>query len=318
MRFPFRTVGAKGPSTRAGGAKGAGRCRFDAPVADVAEAIQALCYPRTPYGSNNIRRGHLSVIRLLNLAYHMGSRRVLEIGVGLSTVGWARFARATGACVSAVDMNVDRTRSIIEETGEWDVIRENVELIEAVTTDTQELVEFYTGGPMDTYAGMPTKEFMAELDLFKRERRSPRWRAVCRLMGSESWQPSDILFRDGALFFPRELLDLFSVGTSFERDVDVLRTSQSAGMPVLDRVVPADQMWDLVFFDSGELASALEWRKLKDRIVIGGIAAFHDIFFPASLKNCVVCASVCADEGWEVVYMDESTKQGLLIARRVC
>ncbi len=85
---------------------------------------------------------------------------------------------------------------------------------------------------------------------------------------------------------------------------------------VLKKLIARGDKWDMVFFDSGELASLIEWGKLKDRIAIGGIAAFHDIFFPKSFKNFIVCASIVADPSWKVLFVDDSTMQGLMIAQR--
>lgn len=84
----------------------------------------------------------------------------------------------------------------------------------------------------------------------------------------------------------------------------------------LDNILKRYEMLDYVFFDSGELSSMVEWMKLKERIRVGGLAVFHDIYFPKSIKNFMVCAAICCSKNWEIIYQDKSTPQGLLVARK--
>jgi hypothetical protein len=81
--------------------------------------------------------------------------------------------------------------------------------------------------------------------------------------------------------------------------------------------IDSSQSWDFVFFDSGEVSSNIEWLNLKDKIAVGGLAAFHDIYFPKSIKNFLPCAAIAADPAWNVILLDEGTIQGLLIAQRI-
>ena len=116
--------------------------------------------------------------------------------------------------------------------------------------------------------------------------------------------------------FPRELVDVFSAGEDFDNEVALLRkveSNEKAG--IIDGLVARGDTWDMVFFDSGELSSMIEWAKVKDRINSDGMVAFHDIFFPKSMKNFVICAQVAASPDWKIVYID-SAGPGLMVAQR--
>jgi hypothetical protein len=53
---------------------------------------------------------------------------------------------------------------------------------------------------------------------------------------------------------------------------------------------------------------------LKDRIEVSGYAIFHDIYYPKSIKNFLVCCMVELSDDWEFVYTDTITPQGGAVA----
>ena len=156
-------------------------------------------------------------------------------------------------------------------------------------------------------------------DCFRGDRKNvAKHRSVEALAGRKDWRAQELLVRDGRLSFPRPLLDAYSIERSFDREVEWLeRVAAESRCGVLDDLSSAGRSWDLVFFDSGELASIVEWLKLKDQIRPGELAASHDIYLPKSIKNFIVCAVVVADPAWRVVFIDSSVPQGMLIAQRL-
>jgi predicted O-methyltransferase YrrM len=288
-------------------------------ITDEAEAIQSLCYSDVNYPSKKQSIIFHSYIRMANIAYHLGCKNILEIGTGLSTAVWARFAQRTGAKVCNVDMDFGSMKSFFNDTNHETLVRENVELVEGATITPDEVIDFYTNSPRETFGGVEVSAFADNLDLFKNlNHTTQECQEVSALTPLRKWSVRDLVISGSSLVFPRKLLDIFSSGKSFDNEVALLKNLESSGEAgVLDNLIARGDRWDLVFFDCGELSSMIEWLKVKDRIIVGGLAAFHDIFFPKSFKNFIVCASVLADPDWKVVFIDETTKQGLMIAHKL-
>jgi hypothetical protein len=85
---------------------------------------------------------------------------------------------------------------------------------------------------------------------------------------------------------------------------------------ILDNLIASNDAWNLVWLDSGELSSILEWNKLNEHIIKRGLVALRDTFAPKSMKNCVVAASILASPDWKPLCIDSRTKQGLMIAQK--
>jgi hypothetical protein len=192
-------------------------------------------------------------------------------------------------------------------------IRDYVELYEGATVSWNELTAFYQE-PRLSVGKIPVVEFAHHLDQFFRPH--PIWDRMNRTSGDRKSQMAELIVdHDGRLHFDEAFLAYFP---TLEREKAAIREISGSGSPgLLSTLATGDQTWDFVFFDSGELSSIIEWEILKDRIQIGGLAAFHDIYFPKSIKNFVVCASLLQDSNWKPIFMDESTTQGLLVAQRV-
>jgi len=256
---------------------------------------------------------------MVNLARHVGCRRILELGAGLSTGLWARYADQTGAEVTSVCAEFAPMRSYLSETPEGDLLDRVVQCVEGFTMSADQMEEFYTAAPRDSLAGVPVRELAATLRHFSQPvsagRPNRRTERLQRQFGG-STTASDILISGDKLEFPPDLLDAYCEEPRFSDMLDVLREAETEDRAGL--LEDLEGQWDLIFFDSGELSTIVEWTQLQHRVSVGGLVAFHDIYFPKSIKSCVVCAAVVADSSWEVVYVDDSTPQGLLIARRQC
>ena len=290
------------------------------PIASTGEAgvIQSLCYSDLNYTSTNRFVGFRSYVSMVNIAYHLGCTNVLEIGAGLSTAVWAHFAQRTGAQVCVIDMDFGSMKSFLGDSNHAALVKENVEFIEGATITADELLDFYTVA-RETFGGVEVAAFADKLDLFKKlDCITLECQEVLAFAPRKKWSVRELIVNGSSLVFPRQLLDIFSSGKSFDNEMALLKNVESRGKAgVLDELIARGNQWDLVFFDSGELSSMLEWVKLKDKIAVGGVAAFHDIFFPKSFKNFIVCASVLADPDWKVVFIDDSTHQGLMIAQKL-
>jgi len=246
-------------------------------------------------------------------------RNILEIGAGLSTAVWASMAAQTGARICTLDANLSRMQSYVKDSRHEALVAKHVELIEGVSIECAEFVDFYTGTPQTNYGGVEIGALRNHIDDFHGQNCSIKRRhKTKRVAGHRNWSARKLMTTESTLSLSRPLLDLFSSGGNFDNEIAFLKDAEQRGVAgLISKLCPDETLWDMIFFDSGELASMLEWPRLKNHIAIGGFAAFHDIFFPKSIKNVIPCAAIMADPDWKVVFCDDSTKQGLLIAKRL-
>jgi len=81
--------------------------------------------------------------------------------------------------------------------------------------------------------------------------------------------------------------------------------------------VSHSMIYEAIFFDCGEISSVGEWFRFRNAIPIGGYALFHDIYFPKSIKNFLICTFLDLSDDWKIIYKDEVSSQGGLVAVRV-
>jgi hypothetical protein len=284
------------------------------------EAIRALCYPDLHYRNEYYFNSLPVYQRLVNLALHHGSERILELGAGLSTALWSRYAHRTGAEVTTIDADFEPMWSYVDGTATRgraapatdlaQLIHHHVRLLTGVTVSSQQLREFYES-EHENFGGVLASSIAETIDNLSRPAPDARINRVRDTLGTSDWSAQSIFIADGRMLrFPKTILDALSPSGRFAKDVAFLDQHPLA-------ILDPEETWDLIFFDSGEYSSCIEWLMLKDRIEIGGLAAFHDIFFPKSVKNFLPCAAIAADPNWKIVLIDDSTIQGLLIAQRL-
>lgn len=259
----------------------------------------------------------LTYLKLCDFAYYNGCRSVLEIGAGYSTAIWAEYAKRTGAEITSVDGNFDLLEKRVGGTRHEQKIDENVDLIEGVSVEPDEIREFYSE-IREKLGGVEVTRFADDIDRFARVEGAPidRVRRIDSLAPKRNWSVSDLIVSKGELDFPDEFVNTYVFWQkSLDEHLSMLKGAQRTG--VVNRLSEDHDGWDLIWFDSGEVSSMIEWDKFKDCIKPGGLAAFHDVFFPKSMKNFVVGACLLNDPDWEVLLVDDSTKQGLIVARRI-
>jgi hypothetical protein len=272
---------------------------------DLGESIRNACYPQLRYKNENYYNSFPVYIKMVSIAYHKACRRILELGAGLSTILWGKYAHNTKATVCTVDADLSYVRSLLKGTPHEKVVEDHVECIQGKTITVDEFVDFYQDAEHQTFGGVEVVSFKETLDFFH-DGRYYDWRTkgVEQIIGRKRWRISDLFFDRDALKFPIGILDIYSMGRSFENEVVFLDEGLGdSRRGVLDQLVKRGNQWDFIFFDSS--------------ITIGGIAAFHDVFFPKSLKNFLICASLLVDPNWLPLYFDDTTPQGLFMVQRI-
>lgn len=310
VRLRFQRATGTGPSVLRADAFTDSR-----PPADGFEAVAASVFPSIEFENENQRGNFRTYLQLPYLAGMYGCDSVLEIGSGFSTAIWAQYAEATGADVVSVDANFAIFDEWVRDTAPEDTTRRNVDRHEGLSVEPETIRSFYAT-PQDAIGGVPVTAFADTLDRFGRLTGCPweRYRAVDSFADTASWSIADLLVRDGAFDLPEGFVEPFVGQATLEDHLTVLEGVSNAG--VTERLSAERAGWDFVWFDSGEPSSLVEWTVLKDHVAPGGLAAFHDVFFPKSMKNFVVAASVLHDDEWDVILVDDSTPQGLLVAQR--
>lgn len=255
--------------------------------------------------------------KMAHYAFHMPRlERVLEIGAGFSTVLWAEVAQACRCEVYSIDMSYQNLLRKIEHTRFHDLVKKNITFLNGTSITKSYFESFYNRLPKKELGGIAADSIRVNLaPLLKAEFGIRKWKRLAEVLGVA--EPSEIdlqqmFFTAEGLVFPEEIMRIYR---NADDEFDYFST-HAADVSVLDDLLPRVDFFDVIFFDSGEFSSMPEWVLLKDRIRSGGIAVFHDIYFPKSFKNFLVCAAVLADPEWRVVYQDVNTPQGMLVAVR--
>ncbi|GAB3704502.1 hypothetical protein [Halorubrum pallidum] len=285
------------------------------PQTDVHHSIRETVFGDLKLNDQD-RTAFRTYLKVCDLANYLGCESVLEIGAGLSTAIWADFSERTGASVTSIDADFDRFDRWIAGTRHERAITDHVQTKEGVSIDPEELRQFYANSHTE-YADIPVTAIASDLDQFARAAGCPARHVDLNrsLVSRRAWSASDVIVSDEKLRFPKKFLNYYVKGTdSFDELVEMLGDVEQTN--VIEDLTNMGNGWDLIWFDSGEVSSMVEWKQLKSHINPGGIAAFHDIFFPKSMKNFVVGATLLNDPNWEIILVEESTRQGLLLAQK--
>ena len=234
-------------------------------------------------------------------------KNVLEIGRGYSTMLLA-FLKKPETKMFSIDAKPIENYDIAEPLG---FIKNNVEFINGFTVTDAEIRSFYNGESKDNFLDTDASAIKKAILEYIRPSSGEYTQALGLNASSNNFAGAclDKLF-DGQ--------KLRCMGALFPEILTrEMRYAETKGPGVLDGLLKKVDVFDSVFLDCGEFSSMIEWMKVKDQIRKHGLAIFHDIYFPKSVKNFLICAAVRASKDWEILYQDATTPQGLIIARRV-
>ena len=99
---------------------------------------------------------------------------------------------------------------------------------------------------------------------------------------------------------------------AFYREFDAI-----TGERECSRIAASELQIDAVFLDCGEASSLAEFLALEHRLESGSYVLLHDIYFPKSIKNFLLGALLTLDSDWEILYQDNISKQGGLVAKKL-
>ncbi len=278
------------------------------------EAIQKKYFSGINFSDERERQVFLSYIRgFALLILDPSVKKILEIGGGQSTTLLAELGQRLGWNIITVDMNPDAIALKIRSQSVSDITLKNIHFCKGVSISTQEIRAFYER-EFAQIGGLPFAETIKAASVFVETsmdaRKAPR---VARAFGLDEFSANGILDAiSQANRLTPELLSVFRTpGDEFEFHANGTDPLQGCMQEIMD----TDEI-DAVFLDSGEFSSLPEWEIVETRLRPGGYVILHDIFFPKSFKNWIVCGSIMANPNYETPYIDRSTPQGLMVAQK--
>lgn len=257
--------------------------------------------------------------KIVHYASHMPKLdNVLELGAGFSTVLFAQLGKYRKCKVYSIDMCLDNLWNQVKNTHFYEIVKNNISFLEGSSISKSDFNTFYHNEKSKGHlGGVNFKSIKKNIYKYVNNKFGVRkWKVLREVLGvndNSEVNLRKIFFSEEGIIFPNEILSIYSQdGDEFDF---FRKTSNNEGL--LNELISEVNFFDLIFFDSGEFSSYPEWIILKNYIRRGGIAVFHDIFFPKSFKNFLVCAALCADPQWKIIYKDVTTPQGLLMALKI-
>lgn len=237
---------------------------------------------------------------------------IVEIGGGQSTAIFSLMAERFGCKVNVIDMNPEAIKNKVKNEELCENIFKNVNFHRGVSISRSDLESYYNQILVDI-GGVPFRQVIEKAIEFIDTIMDGRKEAdVLKALDIDSLDVTNLqeaLAEKGK--FSQSLLDIFR---NTNDEFDFLPTAETSN-GLLSEILDHSDV-DVVFLDSGEFSSLPEWEIVSKRLRVGGYVILHDIFFPKSFKNWLVCASITASSNWNTIYLDRSIPQGLMIARK--
>lgn len=279
------------------------------------EVIQKKYFPEIRFSDERERQVFLSYIRGFNqLVFDPSLKKIVEIGGGQSTALLATLGARVDWEIHTIDINPEAIKNKLRSQQVTDETLERVHFYQGASISLNSIKKYYSGR-IPKISGIElakvlesSKEF---INCTMDSRKAPKVAEVFRLKNFDVDAFLQEILKSKSI--PLELLNVFkSPGNEleFEEKKEICVNSYLYELMVKGNI-------DAVFLDSGEFSSLPEWEIVSENIRVGGYVILHDIFFPKSFKNWLVCGSIVARKDYEVLYVDGSTPQGLMIAQKV-
>ena len=73
---------------------------------------------------------------------------------------------------------------------------------------------------------------------------------------------------------------------------------------------------NLIYLDSGDFSSNIEFSILNKSVKRNTILVVRAIFFPKSIRSFLIFSFLMFDTGWEVLWVDRTTPQRVIVATK--
>jgi hypothetical protein len=221
---------------------------------------------------------------------------LLELGGGFSTIIAKNVFDSNIVSYTSVDVNSNKYVEIFNSTTDAKSFLSTINHVDFITVNLEDV---YLGidSLKSELKSFSMPELKAALSKFVKDKSLVI--KLCDLINSENSNLKEYL----------QLQEAFKDDLKFYKAID--KNSETFANVSLGMV------YDAIFFDCGEVSSMGEWFRFRNAIPIGGYALFHDIYYPKSIKNFLICTFLDLSDDWNIIYKDEISLQGGLVAVRV-
>jgi len=275
-------------------------------------SVQSNFFSGIEFSDKREREVFLSYIRGFMIPFLDDSvKHIVEIGAGQSTAIFALMAERFSGRVTTIDMKPESISKKIRNDELCQRIFSNVNFQRGFSIGGADLKSYFNRS-LETIGGVSFDSALSHagnfIDSALDARKVPLVLKALNIGSLTVDTLKNSLLKEGK--FAPNLLDVYRN----ERDEFSFEDVSDTTTGLLSKVMDDDV--DMVFLDSGEYSSLPEWEIVSEKIRPGGYVVLHDVLFPKSFKNWLVCGSIIADPSWEAIYFDNSTPQGLLIAKK--
>jgi predicted O-methyltransferase YrrM len=278
------------------------------------QIFQQKYFPGIKFSDERERQVFLSYIKgFMLLILDSKVNKILEIGGGQSTALLATLGDCLGWELFTIDMNPDAIALKIRSQSMSDAILKKIHFRKGVSIPTNQIGDYYAS-ELSMIGSIGFADVVRHsrnfIDTTMDARRAPKVAEALELVDFSADDVIEEIVRSNRL--TQKLLDVFkSPGNEFEYQDKGNESLQAC----LQDVMKSESI-DAVFLDSGEFSSLPEWDIVEKSLRPGGYVILHDIFFPKSFKNWLVCGAIMANSSYETLYIDRSTPQGLMVAQK--
>lgn len=225
----------------------------------------------------------------------------LEIGGGYSTILFSQLVDRNKMRIESIDMNPDKYLRIIPRTKTRRHLFERIHRIDRLSVTLEQIISSYKLILPARISQVGNEKYTQALKNFVRN--------------NHSFPKNDIdIFKHEPEDWGILLLQLpdFKVEEKF-----YIHNGYREEKGYCSELKEQERIFDFIFFDCGEYSSLAEWFILEKQIKIGGFALLHDIYYPKSVKNFLVACFISVSDDWEIIYKDNISQQGALVAKRL-
>lgn len=245
--------------------------------------------------------------------------KILETGSGLSTEVFSRLISAESGGGNLISIDFKGTTAIeinsrqtldVESVGS----RANVELVNAPTISFSQLSGVYEktesgqSGQSGEFADITFEGIDAFLDFSKDDRR------VGTVQGFISGYLSPTRLRNYMREYAIAENPLIMSYRTLGDEFDSLRAVQVS--PALEALLKQFEP-NLVFLDSGEFSSLVEFGIVNRLVPAGTFLLVQDVLFPKSIKGFIIGSILTESPKWRVAWVDKTTAQGMILAEKL-
>lgn len=255
----------------------------------------------------------VSYIRAFNfLVYENDITNILEIGAGNSSILFSLLSKRLNLEIDIIDMKKSSLLDKLKNKKHEKQLTVNLKFNYGKSISDEQLNKYYSN-QIKKIGSVEINKVLENSDLFLDYNQDNRkLNDVLKLLGENELNSSTInkIFNNEK--FKSNILNLYSTPLN----EFTFQNHDKKNVNLLEKIMGTKNI-DLVYLDSGEFSSLPEWDIVNKNIKQGGIIVLHDIFFPKSFKNFLVASSIKADSNWDIIHFDNTTPQGILIAKKV-